>query len=207
MRSNRAFIGHHRIYRRIIGLPLVPSRIDSDMRVLLFLGCIVTSIATQAPTYAAQVSPSKTPTATAVPTTSPSPSAVRHPVGKRDWWLALSRDEKLKVVEGAIDGLLNGWWRAFTDYDTKVTVIIVETDIKTTGAKTWLAVDKRLGKASSDVKRSAPMFSKKLGFYIDGIDNFYETYPHAANVTFGEVLQCLSDKPWKSCADVAAMFS
>ena len=48
--------------------------------------------------------------------------------------------------------------------------------------------------------------SKNLGFYIDRIDHFYGAYPHAANVTVGEVLQCLSDKPWKPCAEVAKIF-
>lgn len=105
-----------------------------------------------------------------------------------------------------MDGLLNGWWRAFTDYDTKVMVIIVKTDTKAIDAKTWLAVDKQLGNASEDMKHSAPTFSKKLGFYVDGLDHFYETHPHAVNVTVGEVLQCLSDKPWKSCADILRIF-
>lgn len=156
-----------------------------------------------------QVEPTASPTATATaaPTTVPSPNTVRHPVGKRDWWLALSHNEKLRVVEGAIDGLLNGWWRAFTDYDTKVQVIIIKTDVKSTNANVWLAVDKQLSATSEEQKRSAPTFSRKLGFYINSIDHFYETYPHTANVTVGEVLQCLSDKPWESCARVAKLFS
>lgn len=171
----------------------------------------------QAPTGAAQVSPSvnqansSTPTAapspstTASPSIAASPSTVRHPVEKRDWWLSLSRPEKLKVVEGAIDGLLNGWWRAFSDYDTKVLVISVKVMPNTKGG-TLPAVDKLLWNASEEQKRSAPTFSKKLGSYVDGVDHFYQTFPHTANVTVGEVLQCLSDKPWKSCAEVARIF-
>ncbi len=188
------------------------------MRVLLILGIIAASAAAQAPSYAAQTSPSVSPTHTSVPTAAPSPSTtpspsiaaspstVRHPIGKRDWWVSLSRPEKLKVVEGAIDGLLNGWWRAFSDYDTEVIVISVKVVPNTKGSA-LSAVDKLLWNASEKEKRSAPTFSKRLGSYIDGIDHFYQTFPHTANVSVGEVLQCLSDKPWKSCADIAAMFS
>lgn len=177
------------------------------MRGLVFIAFIAASVGTHAPTQAAQASPSTAPTETASPATTASPTAARYPVGKRDWWLALSREEKLRVVEGAIDGLVNGWWRAFTDYDTKVEVIIAKTDVKSTNAKTWLAVDKQLGSLHQAEAREVPSFSKKLGLYIDGIDNFYEAYPHTEKVTVGEVLQCLSDKPWKTCAEVAKIFS
>jgi hypothetical protein len=81
-----------------------------------------------------------------------------------------------------------------------------KTDVKTNNGKAWLPAEEELGGASKEVELSAPTFSKKLGLYIDAVDHFYETYPNTANVTIGEVFQCLSDKPWKSCAD-AKMFS
>lgn len=185
------------------------------MRVLLVLGFIIASISTQATSYAAQPNPSASPTETtapaptetAAPTPNASPSTVRHPVASREWWLALTRDEKLRVIEGAIDGLVNGWWRAFTDYDTEVQVIIIKTDVKPTKTPFNSPWTKQLENASEAQKRTAPTFSKKLGFYIDGIDRFCATYPRATHLTFGEILQCLSDKPWKSCAEVAKIFS
>jgi hypothetical protein len=148
--------------------------------------------------------PSPTPTVSASVSSPPRPAHFRQ---DREWWLRLTRDEKVRVVEGAIDGLINGWWRAFTEYDTKVQVILMKADVKDVNGRTWLAADNELSKVSEEEEHSVPAFSKKLGFYIDGIDHFYEAYPQATQVTVGEILQRLSDVPWKSCSDVAKIFS
>lgn len=177
------------------------------MRVLLGLGVIWVSVTFHAPALEAETSPSPTPTGLVTPAATASSSPARHLVDGRDWWLALSRNDKLRVVEGAMDGFTNGWWRAFTEYDTKVEVIMIKSYAKTKDTKVWFAVAQQLGHLHEEGVRAEPHFSKKFGFYIDGIDHFYASYPHATNVTFGEILQCLSDKPWKSCAEVANMFS
>ncbi len=138
----------------------------------------------------------------------PRPTASRIAPSKlmqHDWWSHLTREEKLKVVEGEIDGLVNGWWRAFTDYDTKVWLMLINDKLKK--SSDWTLLDKELSKVSRDVKGTPPSFSKKLGFYINGIDGFYDAYPSASRVTVGNIMQCLSDKPWQSCADVAKLFS
>lgn len=154
--------------------------------------------------------PSPSPSPSSIPTTSPSAldsasAAPNYAVETGNWWLHLPRAEKLKVVEGAIDGLINGWWRAYTDYDTKVNFILIDA---MKSSKDWLSFDKALAKVESEVKPTVPTYSKHLGYYIDAIDKFYATYPKAtAKVTVGEALQCLSDKPWESCAKVAKIFS
>lgn len=123
---------------------------------------------------------------------------------QHDWWTHLTREEKLKVVEGEIDGLVNGWWHAFTDYDTKVWLMLINDKLKK--SSDWTLLDKELGKVSRNVKGTQPSFSKKLGCHTNGIDSFYDAYPSASQVTVGNIMQCLSDKPWKSCATVAKTF-
>ena len=175
------------------------------MQALLFLGFIVAPIATSGATYVtAQPSPTPMSSTAASPATTASPTAVRYPAGSREWWLHLSRDDKLRVVEGELDGLVNGWWRAYTDYDTQVLLLLVKSSLKKSA---WLAEDERLGKISEDQRRTEPRYSKNFHFYIDAIDHFYAAYPYATKATVGSILQCLSDKPWRSCAEVARMFS
>jgi hypothetical protein len=178
------------------------------MRTLLLLGFIYASIQTSA--YAVQASPAALPASTpsAVPSPSevPSTSAAAHPVvAKRDWWLTLSRHDKLKVVEGAVDGYQNGWWSAFIDYNAKVIVAALGVEYKL-NEKTKYPVSNKLGKVYETEKRLAPHWSHPYGFYVDAIDRFYQKHPHAANVTVGEILECLNDHPWMSCDEAAGWF-
>lgn len=166
---------------------------------LLTLLAVVVALATPTPA----VSPSDAQGA-------PSPAVSETPrtgfsSQNRAWWIALDRNEKLRVVEGEIDGLINGWWRAFVDYDTELEVFAVDTKFK--NSADWATVDKFAGKIHQKFKDSPPRFSKKFGYYIDATDDFYKRYPNADNVSVGNIMQCLSDKPWRSCPDVAKLFS
>ena len=152
---------------------------------------------------------------TLVPSPSSSPSSATpspRPVDKpgihitqdRQWWNNLSRHEKILVIEGEIDGLFNGWYRAFTEYDLKVELMLLTKKLR--NSNDWLTIDTQLAKAYQEEKASPPLFSKTFGRYVNAIDEFYAKYPTVENVTVGEIMQCLSDKPWKSCPDIAKIF-
>jgi hypothetical protein len=152
-------------------------------------------------------------TVTASPTPSPTPASIaepstvkmrQHVSQDRQWWMALTRHERILVVEGEIDGITNGWYRAFTEYDTKVELQMLT--LKLRNADDWVTLDRQLANAYQREKALAPAFSKTFGTYVDAIDDFYARYPKISDVTVGEVMQCLSDKPWKSCAHIAKVF-
>jgi len=53
-----------------------------------------------------------------------------------------------------------------------------------------------------------PSFSAQvINAYADGVTAFYERYPEAAGVEFGDVLKCVADAPTESAAELAAWYT
>lgn len=171
------------------------------LAIALFAVFIVTATAN-----AKQVgpSPSTSSTPTASPTGTSSPEPPRYRVYSPEWWTHLSHAEKLKVVEGAIDGLINGWWRAYTEYDTDMSFIVLK--LEESKSKDMNKLAWAVGAPSAKWKKRPPRFSKRFDYYIQAIDRFYAAYPGVKHTSVGEILQCLSDKPWESCAEIAKLF-
>lgn len=125
-----------------------------------------------------------------------------------NWWKQLARPDKLRVVEAEIDGISNGWWLGFTTYDEKVQVAIIdEMNSKQGRESDKLRFMNEVATASEKQKSSPPKFTRPFKYYIDGIDDFYAKHPDANTVEVGAVMQCLSDKPWKTCDETAKLFS
>jgi hypothetical protein len=99
------------------------------------------------------------------------------------WWNGLSQTEQLDAVQAAIAGISEGF---------------VIGMLRAQQASHNAPPESAFGKYY-------PAFSHTFGYYQSAVTDFYITRPEASRADIGSIMQCLSDKPFFSCSEVAKM--
>lgn len=92
-----------------------------------------------------------------------------------------------------------GWWSALT-YDQQVLVVGVEINGFDEG---WVEGTLRNGTVRNPKR---PHFSHTLEYYAAAISDFYILHPGAHGASVADILGCLEDDPFTSCASVAHFY-
>jgi hypothetical protein len=102
-----------------------------------------------------------------------------------EWWNGLNQGEQLAAVQSAIDAYVAG----------------VE------DGAVHAALHANSGRAMSITQSLRRTFPHTFGFYTAAITDFYVEHPHASKASIGEVIGCLAESPFLSCAEIARIES
>ena len=121
------------------------------------------------------------------------------------WWAALSDGDKAVIILASTNAYQAGWE-------------IREVEAAVQDSSSWMSEASRFQDSAAQTsarfawrykfqknhKVALPSFNaKKIGAYIDRVNQFYSTYPNSETLEFGYVLTCIADRPLKTCDQVA----
>jgi hypothetical protein len=120
------------------------------------------------------------------------------------WWSELSARARATAMLAATSAFESGFLAGLETALTGIEKKLVSAEALSLEQKSRL-----IGAAVSVFSTTdRPTFSAHLiNAYADGVTAFYEDYPEAAGVEFGDVLKCVADVPTESAAELAAWYT
>ena len=122
------------------------------------------------------------------------------------WWDALPNGAKDNLMAGATSAYEAGWRSGLLAGEGAGTEAVTRSSLSD-DQKTAVRLALRNAAASTIAGKLPAFDAKRIGAYVDGMNNFYIKYQDVIDLDFSAVFACIQDKPSLPCDAVAADYA